>query len=92
MSKESEEIKITPAQEVIGLLQNSRDLAMAQHITEARDVIKAARIVAKSFSLLNEELFDRLGEAVISKPYHALPAEYDNAYNAINARWKEISK
>ena len=91
MSKESEK-KITPPEEVIGLLQNSMELAMAQHLTEARDVIRAASIVAESFSLFEEGLFERLGEAVVSKPHYALPAEYDNAYMAIRKRWHKISK
>jgi len=92
MLKKYKELKITPAQEIIGLLFNSRELALAQHITEARDVIRAARIVANSFSLSDDDLFDRLGEAVISKPYYALPAEFDNAFNVIAARWKKIAK
>lgn len=91
MSKESEE-KITPPEEVIGLLMNSMDLAMDQHLTEARDVIRAARIVAESFSLDEEGLFERLNEAVVSKPHYAIPAEYDNAFSVIRKRWHKMSK
>lgn len=91
MLKKSE-FRLSPPDEVIGLLHNSRDLAMAQHLREARDVIRAAKIVAESFSLVDDDLFERLDDAVISKPYHALHGEYDNAFISLRRNWKKKSE
>ena len=87
----SNEFRISPSDEIVALLSNSRDLAVRQQITEARDVIRAAQIVAESFSFSDTDIFDRLSEAVISKPFDVVVVEFDNALRTVSDCLGEIS-
>lgn len=91
-NSKSNERRISPPEEVIGILQNSLDLAMSQKLTEARDVIKAAQIVADDFGLDDGDTFKRLSESVMSKPYSVLPAYFNEAFMEIKSAWSKIEK
>ncbi len=84
--------KISPPEEVIGILSNGYALAMGQQLTQARDVIRVAKIVADDYHLDSDVVFERLIESVMSKPYNVLPIEFDNAFREIRSLWKKISK
>ena len=94
MPKDSENCKrrISPPEEVIGILCNSRDLAIGQQLTQARDVIRAASIVADDYHLNDGALFERLAECVMSKPCHVLPIEFDNAFRELRVLWSKIAR
>jgi len=93
MPNDSNKIRrISPPEEIIGILCNSRDLAMSQRLTQARDVIRAAKIVAEDCGLDDGKIFDRLSESVMSKHFSVLPVEFDNAFVHLRSLWKKISK
>jgi hypothetical protein len=91
-NSKNEKGRISPPEEVIGILCNSRDLAIGQQLTQARDVIRAASIVATDFHLNDGVLFERLSESVMSKPCHAIAIEFDNAFSEIRSLWNKIAK
>jgi hypothetical protein len=93
MPNDSNKIRrISPPEEIIGILCNGRDLALSQRLTQARDVIRAARIVADDYGLNDGTVFDRLSESVMSKHFSIIPVEFDNAFAHIRSLWHKISK
>jgi len=71
-------IKKTPPAlaRVHALLANCLELALRQELTKARDVCRAAKIVADGMGVGPLHVFDELHEMILSKPWRELREDF----------------
>jgi hypothetical protein len=58
------------------LLANCLELALRQDLSKARDVCRAAKIVADGMGIGPLHVFDELHEMILSKPWRELREEF----------------
>ena len=61
---------------ILVLLANSLELALRQELGKARDVCRAAKIVADGMGIGPLHVFDELDEMILSKPWRELRFDF----------------
>ena len=59
---------------------------MGQQLGDARDMLRAARLVAAGFGFDVDVVFDQLDEAIASKPFYVLNDEFIRAAMVIKSK------
>ena len=61
---------------ILALLVNCLELALRQELGKARDVCRAAKIVADGMGIGPLHVFDELDQMILSKPWRELRVEF----------------
>lgn len=83
MPKQPDGRSNTPYDHVLVLMANSLELAVGQQLGRARDVLRAAKIMADGLGFESQHIFVQLDEAIVAKPFTALKAEFAKAMDEV---------
>ena len=83
MSNPSDSRSKTPYDHVLVLMANSLELAVGQQLGRARDVLRAAKIMADGLGFKPQYVFVQLDDDIITKPSAVLRAEFSKAMDEV---------